>query len=152
MQVDEGVSAGNIAWVDKYPASWSNWGPHEPNIRSGKNCAFVENFMKFPKEWGWKLDNNCQSPRSFVCKLTKFSSFVDPEDDHDHDHDDLGEPMGCEEGWKTHDGSWHCFKAIATQVTLAEATRQCEAEHSYLISIYSENGNHFAQRLYYNKN
>ena len=28
--------------------------------------------MKFPKDWSWKLDNDCYSQRSFICRLEKY--------------------------------------------------------------------------------
>ena len=106
---------GNLTWDDGMHMSWSNWGNHQPQIKRGQNCAYVDNVMKFPKEWSWKMDNNCGSQRSFICKLNKkgnFSSDADQITIHEH----LGDPMDCEKGWETHDGSWHCFKPVANKV------------------------------------
>mgnify|MGYP000649750674 CR=1 FL=1 len=101
--------------------------------------------MKFPKDWSWKLDNNCNTQRSFICKLDKYGNFSVPEDDltiKEH----LGDPLECENGWQTHEGSWHCFKAVGTKVSYPEAKRQCQANNAYLVSLYGDSSNHYAQR------
>ena len=145
IKIKEGTPTGKITWIDNYTLTWSAWGPHEPNIRSGDNCGFIDNIMKFPKSWGWKLDNNCNTPRSFICKLDKYGNFSVPEDDLEiHEH--LGDPMDCDNGWQTHDGSWHCFKAVASKVPYPEAKRQCEWENAYLISIFGDSSNNYAKR------
>ena len=133
--------------MDGHPVSWSNWDQHEPNIRQGKNCAYVENFLKFPKTWGWKLDNGCTRQRSFVCRLGKNQIFSGNSTDQDLIDENLGRPLDCPEGWKTHEGSWHCFKSSAEKQTLGEAKRQCRNWGAYLVTIYGENSNHFAQRF-----
>ena len=100
--------------------------------------------MAFPKEWSWKLDNNCDSQRSFICKLDKYGNFSVPEDQVEiHEH--LGDPLDCDVGWTTHEGSWHCFKATANKVTFPEAKRQCENQNSNLISIFGDSSNNYAQ-------
>ena len=145
LKIKDHTDNGAMTWIDDYSLLYTNWGAHEPNIRPGDNCGYIDNFMKFPKDWSWKLDNNCNTPRSFICKLDKYGNFSTPEDDIEiYEH--LGDPMDCDAGWQTHVDAWHCFKASGTKVSYPEAKRQCESDNAYLASVYGDSSNNYVKR------
>ena len=145
LKIIDNTPNGKINWIDNYTLSWSNWGPHEPNIRPGVNCGYIDNFMRFPKDWSWKLDNNCARPRSFICKLDKFGHFQEPVDKPQIDVN-LGSPLDCDNGWHTHENSWHCFLPVGKKVSHPEAKRLCRNENANLVSIFGESSNNYAKR------
>ena len=51
-----------IEWIDNFTVSWTNWGPHQPAINQGTNCGFIDKILAYPKDWGWSLSNNCDTP------------------------------------------------------------------------------------------
>ena len=51
------------------------------------------------------------------------------------------------DGWETHPGSWHCFKAYSKPRQRAEADRKCKSHNAYLVTIYGDGGNAWIQEV-----
>jgi hypothetical protein len=99
--------------------------------------------MDFPKTWEWKMSNNCESKRNFICKLDKYT--ITPPDNDAPAH--LGNPVECENGWSSLDGGLDCFKTFGKEVIYAEARRSCLSLDSSVASIRDLTVNLFVKSL-----
>ena len=93
------------------------------------------------------MGNNCDIPRSFICKLNTYAYEYPDEGKIDENKAQLGTPLDCPEGWETHPNSWHCFHAAPYKMQRAEADRKCKAQQAYLVTVYDDPGNAYIQEL-----
>ncbi|CBY13576.1 unnamed protein product [Oikopleura dioica] len=132
-----------FVWDDNLPVDYTNWAAHQPAIQKGDNCGYIDHFMDFPKTWEWKMSNNCESKRNFICKLDKYTITAPDNDAPAH----LGSPIECENGWNSLDGGLDCFKTFGKEVIYAEARRSCLSMDSSVASIHDLTINLFVKSL-----
>ncbi|CBY12594.1 unnamed protein product [Oikopleura dioica] len=97
----------------------------------------------FQKLGEWKMSNNCETKRNFICKLDKYT--INPPDNDAPAH--LGSPVECENGWNSLDGGLDCFKTFGKEVIYAEARRSCLSMDSSVASIHDLTINLFVKSL-----